>query len=125
MPAEDWHPYSPPSFVTPPFPGYTSGHATVSGACAKTIELFTGSDNYGFVERRRHCQLTEKEAGEFVTLDLPTWSGTAEMAARSRALGGYHIPVDNDVGLRVGREIGVWSWPKYQAYFDGSAKVRK
>ena len=125
MPAEDWHPYSPPSFVTPPFPGYTSGHATVSGACAKTIELFTGSDNYGFVERRRHCELTEKEAGEFVTLDLPTWSGTAEMAARSRALGGYHIPVDNDVGLRVGREIGVWSWPKYQAYFDGSAKVRK
>jgi hypothetical protein len=27
--------------------------------------------------------------------------------------------------LRVGREIAVWSWPKYQAYFDGTAQVRE
>lgn len=124
MPAEEWHPYSPDTFITPPFPGYTSGHATVSGACAKTIELFTGSDAYGFAEKRKHCELTETTAGEMQTLDLDTWSGTAEMAALSRALGGYHIPVDNNVGLRVGREIAVWSWPKYQAYFDGTARVR-
>ncbi|MGE0756880.1 MAG: vanadium-dependent haloperoxidase [Pirellulaceae bacterium] len=124
MPAEEWHPYSPLSFITPPFPGYTSGHATVSGACSKTLELFTGSDRYGFAERRRHCELTERDAGDFVMLDLPTWSATAEMAALSRALGGYHIPVDNHVGLKVGREIAVWSWPKYQAYFNGTAQVR-
>ena len=124
MPGEQWHPYSPESFVTPPFPGYTSGHATVSGACAKIMALFTGSDRYGFAERRRHCELTEKDGGDFVTLDLPTWSGTAEMAALSRALGGYHIPVDNDVGLRVGRDLAAWSWPKYQQWFDGTATVR-
>lgn len=124
MPGEEWHPYSPQSFVTPPFPGYTSGHATVSGGCAKMIALFTGSDKYGFAERRRHCEMTEKDGGELMTLDLPTWSGTAEMAAKSRALGGYHIPVDNDVGLKVGREIADWSWPKYQAYFDGTAQPR-
>jgi hypothetical protein len=124
MPAEEWHPYSPQSFVTPPFPGYTSGHATVSGACSKTLELFTGTDEYGFCECRKHCELTEQDAGEMVTLDLPTWSATAEMAALSRALGGYHIPIDNEVGIKVGREIAVWSWPKYQAYFDGTAKVR-
>lgn len=124
MLGEQWHPYSPHSFVTPPFPGYTSGHATVSGACSKMLELYTGSDKYGFVEQRRHCELTEKSAGETMTLDLPTWSATAEMAAKSRALGGYHIPIDNNVGLRVGREIATWSWPKYQAYFDGTASVR-
>lgn len=124
MKGQDWHPYSPPSFVTPPFPGYTSGHATVSGACAKIMELFTGSDTYGFAERRRHCELTEKVPGDLVTLDLPTWSSTAEMAALSRALGGYHIPIDNDIGLKVGREIAVWSFPKYQAYFNGTASVR-
>lgn len=124
MPAEEWCPYSPQSFVTPPFPGYTSGHATVSGACSKILELFTGSDVYGFAERRPHCELTEATAGEMMTLDLPTWSATAELAALSRALGGYHIPTDNNVGLRVGREIAVWSWPRYQAYFDGTAKVR-
>jgi hypothetical protein len=125
MPAEEWHPYSPETFITPPFPGYTSGHATVSGACAKTIELFTGSDTYGFAEQRKHCELTETDPGEMQTLDLDTWSGTAEMAALSRALGGYHIPADNNVGLRVGREIAAWSWPKYQEYFDGTAKVRE
>lgn len=124
MPAEQWHPYSPYVFVTPPFPGFTSGHATVSGACSKMLELFTGTDEYGFVERRKHCELTETSAGEEMELDLPTWSATAEMAALSRALGGYHIPIDNDVGLRVGREIAVWSWPKYQAYFQGTATVR-
>ena len=43
------------------------------------------------------------------------------MAAESRALGGYHIPIDNDIGLRVGREIAQWSWPRYGQYFDGSA----
>ena len=124
MPAEEWHPYSPYVFITPPFPGYTSGHATVSGACSKTLELFTGSDEFGFAERRRHCELTEMDGGELMTLDLPTWSATAEMAARSRALGGYHIPIDNDVGIKVGRELAQWSWPKYQEYFQGTAKVR-
>jgi hypothetical protein len=124
MPAEQWHPYSPYVFITPPFPGYTSGHATVSGACAKVLELFTGSDLYGAVERRRCCVLTETTTGDEVALDLPTFSATAEMAAMSRAMGGYHIPVDNDVGLRIGREIAVWSWPKYREYFDGTATVR-
>jgi hypothetical protein len=124
MKGEEWHPYSPESFITPPFPGYTSGHATVSGACSKILELFTGSDEFGFIERRPHCELTENNAGEMVTLDLKSWSNTANMAALSRAMGGYHIPIDNDVGLKVGRELAVWSFPKYQAYFNGTASVR-
>ena len=124
MNGEEWHPYSPESFVTPPFPGYTSGHATVSAACARIIQLFTGSEKYGFVERRKHCELTEKSGGELVTIDLSTWDATAEMAALSRAMGGYHIPADNNIGLEVGRTIAVYSWPKYQEYFNGTAKVR-
>jgi hypothetical protein len=64
MPAEEWHPFSPPVFVTPPFPGYTSGHATVSGACAKILELFTGSDKYGAKEVRFAGALTEKIKGK-------------------------------------------------------------
>jgi hypothetical protein len=122
--AEEWHPYSPYVFITPPFPGYTSGHATVSGACAKILELFTGSDEFGAVERRRCCALTEVEPGDEVDLDLPTFSATAEMAARSRAMGGYHISIDNDVGLRVGRELAAWSWPRYEAFWQGTAQPR-
>jgi hypothetical protein len=46
------------------------------------------------------------------------------MAAVSRAMGGYHIPIDNEVGLRIGRELAVWSWPKYRSYWEGTATVR-
>ncbi len=35
--------------MTPPFPGYPSGHATASGAASRILELFTGSDRYGAV----------------------------------------------------------------------------
>ena len=125
MPGDEWHPYAPYDAVTPPFPGYTSEHACVGGAAAKILELFTGSDEYGAVERRRCCALTESDPGEYVELDLPTFSGTAEMAALSRAMGGYHLPIDSEVGLRIGRELAVWSWPKYRALFDGTATVRR
>jgi hypothetical protein len=138
--AEDWHPYSPPQFVTPPFPGYVSGHSTVSGACAKMLELFTGSDRYGAYYRHRAGVYTEDgcaagdmqakngvpasiapEATEIV-LRMTTFSATAEMAGISRIMGGYHIQSDNLAGLALGRSVATFSWPKYQAYFDGTAR---
>ena len=61
MPAEEWHPYSPANFITPPFPGYVSGHSCVSAAAAKTLELFTGSDRFGETEKRKAGELTEAE----------------------------------------------------------------
>jgi hypothetical protein len=142
IPAEEWHPYSPSTFVTPPFPGYTSGHATASGAASRILELFTESDRFDCVAVRMAGELTElgcsvremqalngkpalylKDDRE-VRLRLPTFSATAEMAALSRCMGGYHIATDNVVGLEVGRAIGSYSWPRYQAYFNGSATIR-
>jgi hypothetical protein len=138
LPAEKWHPYSPATFVTPPFPGYTSGHATVSGACAKMLELFTGSNTLNEVEKRHAGALTEpdfkcsqiqmvngkltvdQQASCEAVLELPTFTETAEMAALSRLMGGYHIRTDNEVGVRVGRKVGEHLWPKFQALFEGS-----
>jgi hypothetical protein len=142
MPGEEWHPYSPETFITPPFPGFPSGHATVSGASSRMLALFTGSDRFGVVERRRAGVLTEPgcdaplmqsvdghelagiPASEIETLALPTFSATARLAALSRALGGYHIPYDNDQGLIMGQNIADYCWPHYQAYFTGSAHPR-
>lgn len=143
MPAEEWHPYSPYNFITPPFPGYVSGHSTVSRACARVLELFTGSDKFGETEKRRAGAMTEAEfacekiqtrAGQSasdakitcdVALDLPTFTATAEMAGLSRVMGGYHIQADNVAGLKLGREVADFIYPKTVAYFDGTAKINE
>ncbi|MDQ3141365.1 MAG: vanadium-dependent haloperoxidase [Bacteroidota bacterium] len=117
--AENWHPYSPSSFVTPPFPGYVSGHSCVSGACSKMLELFTGSDRFGEVEKRKPGILTETP-GDEVILELSTFSTTAEMAGISRVMGGYHIQSDNIAGLKLGRDVSEWDWKVIESYFNGS-----
>ena len=139
IPADQWQPYSPATFVTPPFPGYTSGHATASGAASRILELITGSDRYGAVAIQQAGFLTEPEyptsamqarngrpatdvpASKEIHLMLPSFTATAEMAAVSRLWGGYHIRFDNEEGLILGRRIAMYSWPKYQAYFEGRA----
>ncbi len=121
--AADWHPYSPATFVTPPFPSYVSGHSTVSAASAKMLELFTGSDDFGFVERRRPGILTDDACENCeVELPLPTFTATAKMAGISRIMGGYHIQADNVEGLELGRKVAEYEWPKFKQYFDGTAK---
>ena len=40
--AENWWPYQRPSFVTPPFAGYVSGHSTYSRAAAEVLTALTG-----------------------------------------------------------------------------------
>lgn len=138
--ADTWHPYSPSTFITPPFPGYVSGHSTVSGACAKALALFTGNDHFGEHERRTAgiltepgvpCEQMQQKDGKIipglscdVALKLPTFTATAEMAGISRVMGGYHIQADNVHGLALGRKVAENLWPKFQAYFGGTAKVR-
>ena len=40
--AENWWPYQRPTFVTPPFAGYVSGHSTFSRAAAEVLAALTG-----------------------------------------------------------------------------------
>ena len=137
--AEDWHPYSPLSFITPPFPGYVSGHSTVSAAGAKILELYTKSDFFGATEQRHPGEMTEEgiscelkqsfdgkpgakvEGDGIVTLKMPTFSAAAEMAGISRVMGGYHIQADNIAGLELGRKVSNHIFPKLESYFNGTA----
>ena len=107
------------------------------------LELFTGSDRYGAYYRHKAGKWTEPtasvramqsmegrpaeglpESGEVVLL-FPTFTATADMAGISRVMGGYHIQADNVEGLKLGRAVAQYSWPKYQAYFDGTAPAAK
>jgi hypothetical protein len=113
MKGQDWRPYSPETFVCPPFPAYVSGHSTVSGGCAEVLKLFTGDDYFGEEVKLVPGSLTEiKNFGDTVVLKMPTFTETADMAGLSRVLGGYHIQADNVEGLKLGRAVGreVWQW---------------
>lgn len=140
---DQWHPYSPSTFITPPFPGYVSGHSCISGGCAEILKLFTGSDKCGFVEPRTAGELTESgfsckqmqqldgrplveligeaHASCDIVLPIPTFTEAAEMAGISRVMGGYHIQADNVAGLKLGRDVAKFIWPEIQKYFDGTA----
>lgn len=50
--AENWWPYQRPSFVTPPFAGYVSGHSTYSRAAAEVLTLITGDEFFPGGHRR-------------------------------------------------------------------------
>jgi hypothetical protein len=117
MSGKDWRPYSPETFLCPPFPSYVSGHSCVSGACSEALRLFTGSDSFGEKVKLLPGALTEPEnTGDSVTLTFSTFTQTAEMAGFSRVLGGYHIQADNIEGLKLGRNVSAEVWKKYLVY---------
>lgn len=114
MPGQEWRPYSPETFLCPPFPSYISGHSSISGACAEILRLFTGSDKFGVEVKRKPGEMTEPEhTGPEVTLSFPTFTETANMAGLSRVLGGYHIQCENEEGLKLGRNVAALVWQKY------------
>ncbi len=120
MKGQDWRPYSPETFVCPPFPAYVSGHSTVSGGCAEVLRLFTGNNHFGEEVKLVPGIMTElTQFGDTITLEMPTFTETADKAGLSRVLGGYHIQADNIEGLALGRKVGnkVWAW--YNEHVDG------
>ncbi len=114
MDGNEWRPYSPDTFLCPPFPSYVSGHSCVSGACAEILRRFTGNDNFGLEVKLVPGASTEPDnVSDTVTLKFPTFTTTADMAGFSRVLGGYHIQADNVEGLKLGRNVAAAVWKKY------------
>lgn len=112
-----WRPYSPETFLCPPFPSYVSGHSTISGGCAEALKLWTGSDTFGSEVELVAGALTEPDnLGDTVTIKFPTFTETAEMAGMSRVLGGYHIQADNVAGLKLGRDVAKEVWKFYKMH---------
>ncbi len=114
MKGQMWRPYSPNTFLCPPFPSYVSGHSTISGGCAEALKLFTGSDRFETSVDLVPGIMTEpNNLGDTVTLRFPTFTKAGEMAGISRVMGGYHIQADNIEGLNLGRNVARDIWKKY------------
>ncbi|MEM8931912.1 MAG: vanadium-dependent haloperoxidase, partial [Acidobacteriota bacterium] len=93
--AEDWWPYQRPSFVTPPFAGYVSGHSTYSRAAARVLTDFTGSEYFpgglGEFHAPQNAFLVFEDGPSVdVTLQWAKYFDAADECSLSRIYGGIH-----------------------------------
>ena len=121
---DDWAPYQPCSFVTPPFPEYPSGHSAFSAAGAEILKRFTGSDAFGnSVSFAAGSGRLEPgfAPSQPVTLSWATFSDAADEAGMSRRFGGIHFEDGDLDSRRLGREVGARVWDKAMSYINGTA----
>ena len=123
--AVNWVPYQVPTFVTPSFPAYTSGHSTFSRASAEVLTAMTGSEYVpgGLDEWTTKVGSLKVEAGPTrdVTLQWATYYDAADMAGQSRLYGGIHIQADDFKGRTIGSACGKEAWARAIQYYAGTA----
>jgi len=109
--ADRWWPYQRPSFVTPPFAGYVSGHSTYSRAAAELLELLTGSPYWpgGLAEwpaTMNQFLVFEDGPSTSFNLQWATFMDASNESALSRMWGGIHPPMDDAPGRLIGKHVG-------------------
>jgi hypothetical protein len=123
--AVDWVPYQLPTFVTPSFPGFVSGHSTFSRAAAEVLTGFTGSEYFpgGSSSWTTPAGDLKVELGPTadVTLEWATYYDAADQAGISRLYGGIHIPADDFNGRIIGSQCGKEAYALAVHYYDGTA----
>jgi len=82
---------------TPPFPEYTSGHSTVSGASAEVLTALFGQVEF--------VDSANADLG-FNDRNFSSFYEAADEAALSRLYGGIHYPMGNNQGITQGLCIG-------------------
>ncbi len=121
--AVQWETYQAETFVTPPFPGYTSGHSTFSRAAAEMLAAFTGNPYFpgglGTFVAPQNAFL-KFEAGPSQTLELQwaTYFDAADEAAISRRYGSIHPYYDDYPARVMGSQIGRKAFAKALQYFQ-------
>ena len=109
--AETWMPYQRPSFVTPPFAGYVSGHSTFSRAAAEVMTFMTGDEYFPggmgeFLCKKNEFLVFEEGPSVDVTLQWATYRDASDECSLSRIWGGIHPSLDDIPGRLMGRDIG-------------------
>ena len=121
--AADWVPYQLPTFVTPAFQGYVSGHSTFSRAAAEVLTAITGSEYFpgGLSGYTIKAGSLKFEAGPTtdIRLEWATYYDAADQAGQSRLYGGIHVAADDLTGRVVGAQCGKSAWAMAQRYYAG------
>lgn len=120
---ENWHPYQPKTFPTPPFAEFVSGHSLFSGSAAYLLKAFTGSDYFGhkavFAKGSSLVQPGVAPTKD-ITLYWGTFSEAADEAGFSRRYGGIHFYDGDMVSRTLAKQVGEAVWERSLKLFRGS-----
>lgn len=121
--AENWWPYQRPTFVTPPFAGYVSGHSTYSRAAADVLTLLTGDEYFPggigeFVAPKDEFLVFEDGPSVDITLQWATYRDASDQTSLSRIWGGIHPPADDIPGRIIGEKIGAQAFEFAEEFFN-------
>jgi len=124
MLAENWWPYQRPTFITPPFAGYVSGHSTFSRAAAEVLTRLTGDPYFPgglgeFVAPKNEFLVFEEGPSVDVVLQWATYRDAADQCSLSRIWGGIHPPGDDIPGRHLGALIGPEAFARAESHFSG------
>jgi hypothetical protein len=108
---ENWWPYQRPTFVTPPFAGYISGHSTYSRTAAEILARTTGSPFFpggmsNFIAHQNEFLEFEMGPSQTIALQWATYHDASDQTSLSRLWGGIHPPIDDVPGRKIGMELG-------------------
>ena len=122
--AEDWYPYQRPTFVTPPFAGYVSGHSTYSRAAAELMTMMTGDEFFPgglgeFIAKKNEFLVFEEGPSEDVVLQWATYRDASDQTSLSRIWGGIHPPADDIPGRFIGQAVADDVFSFAVPYFSG------
>lgn len=124
--ANYWWPYQRPTFVSPPFGGYISGHSTYSRAAAELLTALTGDPYFPggmgtFYCKKNEYLVFEDGPAVDVTLQWATYRDASDQCSLSRIYGGIHPPMDDMPGRLIGMKIGPDALAFAEQYFTRTA----
>ena len=122
--AENWWPYQRPTFVSPPFAGYISGHSTFSRSAAEVLTFITGDEFFPggmgeFHANKNEFLVFEEGPSVDVVLQWATYRDASDQTSLSRIWGGIHPPADDLPGRLIGVNIGKDAFELAKQYFTG------
>jgi hypothetical protein len=121
--AENWWPYQRPSFVTPPFAGFVSGHSTFSRAAADVMTYMTGDEYFPggmgeFLAEKNKFLVFEEGPSTNITLQWATYQDASDQCSLSRIWGGIHPPADDIPGRILGMKVGKEAFELARTYWE-------
>lgn len=124
-----WWPYQRPSFVTPPFAGYLSGHSAFSRAASEVLTLITNDTFFPggigvFDVAQNDFLVFEQGPTESFSLQWATYRDASDQTSLSRIWGGIHPPIDDIRGRIIGDKIGKEAFNFASTFFSTSLNVQ-